>query len=283
MKKRVVFGLLWLVVFLVVIYFGFIYKIVFDIFCAALTAIALYETLKVTGYMKSNVGFIISLLYGVAVPFLNYGIFTDFNVSFKTILTIVYFIAMLIVGIVRHEKISFTDVAFSSFMTYVLSHSFTLFSKLVHNDNGCGLFLFFILFGTSWLSDTGAYFAGSLFGKHKLCPNISPKKTVEGFIGGIVTAVIFNVIFCIAFNNITVLNITCNTWFVAAITPILAVASVFGDLSASLIKRSCDIKDFGNLIPGHGGIMDRFDSVLMVAPLLWVATELLPLAVGRVA
>ena len=122
------------------------------------------------------------------------------------------------------------------------------------------------IFIIAFLTDTFAYFAGSLFGKHKLIPKISPKKTVEGSIGGILGSTIG----CIIFGMLTNLDITLMI-FIGSIGSIIAQ---IGDLFASAVKRYVGIKDYGKLIPGHGGVLDRFDSVILVAPFVYYIISL---------
>ncbi|MDO5048054.1 MAG: phosphatidate cytidylyltransferase [Anaerococcus sp.] len=127
-----------------------------------------------------------------------------------------------------------------------------------------------LLYITAWGSDTFAYLVGSLVGKHKMdfISHISPNKTIEGSIGGIVGASILNVIYAIEF------NLEARIFEVVIFTIIAAIFSQIGDLIASYIKRQTGIKDFGNLIPGHGGILDRFDSLLFIAPILYLFSRL---------
>ena len=125
----------------------------------------------------------------------------------------------------------------------------------------------------SWMSDTGAYFTGVCFGKHKMAPVISPKKTWEGFFGGWVISVGLTVLYGVICNAIvgsTVFSLP----ILAIMAAVLAPVSVVGDLVASLIKRRTGIKDYGNIMPGHGGVMDRFDSVIFIAPLVLAALML---------
>lgn len=118
---------------------------------------------------------------------------------------------------------------------------------------------------------------GSFIGKHKLCPNISPKKTVEGAVGGFIINIglimlmgyLYNLIFYGSQLSVSYLSL-------AIIGGVTAILSIVGDLSFSIIKRSYDVKDFGNLIPGHGGMMDRFDSVVIVGPFIYLFIQLLP-------
>ena len=126
----------------------------------------------------------------------------------------------------------------------------------------------------AWLADSGAYFVGTFLGKHKLCPRISPKKTVEGLIGGIACSVLFS-LFAGWVYQTAVLGDTAHVSYrtILAVSLIGAPLSVVGDLFASLIKRRCNVKDFGNLFPGHGGMMDRFDSLLFVLPVVYLTVS----------
>ena len=112
-------------------------------------------------------------------------------------------------------------------------------------------------------------FFGKIFGKHKLCPKISPKKTVEGAIGGIVGAVVSNVVLFTVFDRCFFTVHTIGYGWVILVSLALAVIGICGDLTASVIKRNFGVKDFGNLFPGHGGVMDRFDSALFVLTMLY--------------
>lgn len=131
-----------------------------------------------------------------------------------------------------------------------------------------GAYLVWMIFVSSWISDTCAYLVGVLFGKHKLVPHLSPKKTIEGSIGGILgSAVVGGLFGFFLLDKAMGVNYF---WIVlSVIGAIGSVISQVGDLAASAIKRNHDIKDYGNLIPGHGGIMDRFDSVIFTAPMIY--------------
>ena len=129
----------------------------------------------------------------------------------------------------------------------------------------------------AFLSDTGAYFIGVFFGKHKLCPNISPKKSVEGLIGGVVTAVVGMLVYGIIMERCFAFKVN---YLLALLYGLLgSFAGVMGDLTMSVIKRQVGIKDYGNLIPGHGGILDRFDSVMITAPLTEALLLVIPFMV----
>ena len=139
----------------------------------------------------------------------------------------------------------------------------------LRNDFETGPQLVAFLLFVVWLGDAGAYYVGKSLGKHKLSPRISPKKTVEGLAGGIVaSAVAATVIHFVFLPELPLLH-------AMVIGPILAVAGVIGDLAESMWKRSAAVKDSGTLIPGHGGFLDRFDSILFTAPILYIYWALL--------
>ncbi|MBQ7579798.1 MAG: phosphatidate cytidylyltransferase [Clostridia bacterium] len=135
-----------------------------------------------------------------------------------------------------------------------------------------GIYLTVFAFCCSWLTDAFAYFVGSKFGKHKMCPKISPKKSIEGAVGGFVLSVIFNGGIYLLVDNFA-FELKDNISFVAilVLSGVCAALSMIGDLMASVIKRDCDIKDFGNIMPGHGGMTDRFDSCIFVFPTIYFA------------
>lgn len=130
-----------------------------------------------------------------------------------------------------------------------------------------GVYLIWFVFIVSWISDTFAYFTGRLFGKTKLCPEVSPKKTVEGAIGGIIFSIIVCVIYGIILNSHALINMP--LIHLVVMGALGSIVSMLGDLAASSIKRNVGIKDYGNIMPGHGGVLDRFDSILFAAPLIY--------------
>jgi phosphatidate cytidylyltransferase len=136
-----------------------------------------------------------------------------------------------------------------------------------------GKYLYLICFIGAWVTDTFAYFAGRLFGKHKLIPEISPKKTIEGSIGGIVFCVIAMVLYGWIVVQITNGAVRANYWMLAVSGLFVSFVSQIGDLTMSAVKRTYGIKDYGKLFPGHGGVLDRFDSVLAVSIVLCVLSS----------
>ncbi len=136
------------------------------------------------------------------------------------------------------------------------------------------VFFILLILCFAWGGDTCAYFAGRAFGKHKLCPVVSPKKTVEGAIGGVLGTMVFGVLITVIYSiaadrmeEFTRSNIGISMYVIIALLAcVAAVLGIYGDLFASVVKRQCGIKDYGTIFPGHGGILDRFDSVMFIAP-----------------
>ncbi len=138
-----------------------------------------------------------------------------------------------------------------------------------------GAYLVWLIFLCSWGCDTCAYLVGVMFGKHKMAPVLSPKKSIEGAVGGVIGAALLGFLYAVIFkDNLTIENPTIVFPIVCAVG---GVISMIGDLMASGIKRNHDIKDYSKLIPGHGGILDRFDSVIITAPIIFYLVELLKL------
>ena len=137
-----------------------------------------------------------------------------------------------------------------------------------------GIYLVWMIFISSWVCDTCAYFSGVLLGRHKLAPVLSPKKSVEGAVGGILGSMVVGGLYAY-FVVESVISGQQIFWIFVLISGVGAVVSQVGDLAASAIKRNHDIKDYGKLIPGHGGIMDRFDSVIFTAPMIYFLAYLL--------
>jgi phosphatidate cytidylyltransferase len=131
-----------------------------------------------------------------------------------------------------------------------------------------GVFLSFFILISSWGNDVFAYLVGSAIGKHQFTPRISPKKSMEGFFGGILGAALMGFVYAFLVTKFTG-DVQLNLASCAIISALGAIPSVIGDLAASAIKRNNEIKDYGKLIPGHGGVLDRFDSVIFTAPIIY--------------
>ena len=193
------------------------------------------------------------------------GFFTYYSVLFLLIFMIGV-VGILCAYIFSYPKFHINQVAggifgliYTSFMM-----SFIYYTREMPN----GKFFVWLIFITSWVADTCAYFVGSAIGKHKMTPNLSPKKSWEGAVGGILGSGIASTIFGIVYVNVYDLSYIQLPIF-AVIGCIGAFIAMCGDLVASAVKRNNNVKDYGNVIPGHGGILDRFDSVLFTAPMIY--------------
>lgn len=176
--------------------------------------------------------------------------------SLSLYISIVFVLIMAICTLVFYGKVANSEIMSAVALPIILSFAFYCVYALLQRD----LLYLLLLLNFSSVCDCGAYFVGVTVGRHKLCEKISPKKTVEGAIGGIALSVAVTVALCFVF------GIVDKMLPLIIITPILCAIGMIGDLFASVIKRNADIKDYGNLIPGHGGITDRFDSILLIAP-----------------
>ena len=154
-----------------------------------------------------------------------------------------------------HKKITFVDISSCGAATFVIPYPISCIipTRYMYENYLPGVFLIVYLLFCAWLGDSGAFFVGTFFGKHKLCPEVSPKKTVEGMIGGIVTVGIAVTVQCLVYNLILPSTIKMNYAVIIPIGMAASVVGVLGDLSASVIKRQYNVKDFGNVMPGHGG------------------------------
>ncbi len=177
-------------------------------------------------------------------------------------------ILYLILSVYLHPEVHYEKLYSSAFATYFIT-LFLLPLMQIRSDYGIEAVLLVFLF--SWMTDTGAYFAGRFFGKHKLIPSVSPKKTVEGAIGGVVVAILSAWLYFWILEHFRSMESIAGIRYqkLMILGVIASIMSQFGDLAASVIKRDCGVKDFGSILPGHGGVLDRFDSVIVVTPLVY--------------
>ena len=265
MKTRIITAIVGIIVFSVVVAAAVtINPVILSIVLAIVGAIGVYEAIIPTGYVKSRFITACCIVYALTTPFVYSGYIP---VAHEVCLVMLAFL-LFTAGMFGHSKITPTEVTYAFSMTTVITFCFWSLSAVFDSEDGHGLFYLILVFVAAWTCDTGAYFAGYFFGKHKMAPEISPKKTVEGAVGGIITAMLMMWLSCLVFGAIT--DKEANTVLMVAVTPVLAFAGMLGDLIASYIKRACGIKDYGKIMPGHGGILDRFDSVMTVVPLMYI-------------
>lgn len=268
MKTRVISGVFLVAISLVVFILG---GPVTGLFAMALSLVGVFEmcrVYKIENHTPAWIAYIWTVLYYVTL------IFGDFTIGGFPLLRltlpimITFLLAILAVYVFKFPKYHDREImaAFMSFFYVSVMLSYLYKLRVVNN----GFFFCVLIFICSWGSDTFAYFTGVLFGKHKMSPKLSPKKSIEGLIGGILGAGLLGVVYAfIIQNRIEVegrLNIFLTMFIIGALG---SFPAVIGDLAASAIKRNNDIKDYGKLIPGHGGVLDRFDSMIFVAPVIY--------------
>lgn len=278
MVKRIIFGLLLTAFGITML--GLRYTFLVDIVVAAISVVATYE-LNHAVKLKNKPIMVLSLLASASVPFYyEYGEYLNglpLNLDAKYLVCL-YILALCIFMLFEYENTKFSHVATVVLSSLGIPFAVTsllylrdidiYFPQQNYNENH-GLFLMLFAMFCAWMTDSAAYFVGSFFGKHKLCPKISPKKTVEGAIGGVLGCVIASVILYAVFVNFVFKAESGHYIAVALMSAILSFVGMCGDLTASVIKRNFGIKDFGKLIPGHGGMLDRFDSIIFVLVALY--------------
>ena len=241
---------------------------VFNLVVAALAVIMLYELLSANKCLKHKFHSAVCFAFAAAMPFLlEYTGGMEVIYIFGTSCILLLFIG----SIAKHKEIAFEKLAYMFTVTLLTTLPMCCLVSLENADSVHGVCYIVLCLAGAWLGDSGAYFVGTFFGKHKLCPEISPKKTVEGAVGGVVTVGIVFALYAFFYRLVQGYRgyeFDVNYLYLVIMGIICGILGIIGDLSASLIKRQYGIKDFGNIMPGHGGLMDRFDSVLFVAPFM---------------
>lgn len=246
---------------------------------AVFCVLAAREIEKVIG-IKNKAIYYLSLVFSGLVPFY-YEYRTELaccGVSVPvSVVMVFYVVIMFMLMLTDFENTKFEEVAAviiaTTFVPWGFS-TFIMFNDMAITypakfDSHYGLFFILLALFCAWLTDTFAYFSGRFLGKHKMCPNISPKKTIEGAIGGLCGGVISSVILFAVFDKYFFTIHSLSYLWVVLAAVVLSIIGMCGDLTASVVKRNFGVKDFGNLFPGHGGVMDRFDSGLFVLASLY--------------
>lgn len=248
-------------------------KILAAVIFGLLLAIGVYELL----YRTSLVLHIRMVIYSAVAAFL-LSLWSYYGaVHAYLMLGIIVFCMLLFAEVMLdHVKVSIDMVGICLLGGFVVPYLLSALVRIL-SDNDTGRYFIMIPFTIAFLSDAGAYFAGLRFGKHKLAPVVSPNKTIEGVVGGVLFAIIGALIYALILRLALKFRVNFGYAFIYGVVG--SLAGVFGDLCFSVIKRQTGIKDYGNLIPGHGGFLDRFDSLVMVAPLMEALLQLLPMAV----
>ena len=264
MKTRILTAAVMLALFVPVLCFS--HLIVYPIAMALLAAIGAFELLRCLGLVRDYMLSVPGILLPAVMTFT--ARLTSSPVAHLAALTAVFFLLLLYafaLTVLRAGALRYGTLTGAVGGLFYVTVAFSAMVLLRDRENG--VFLFLLPFIGSWVTDTFAYFTGRLFGRHKLAPVISPKKTVEGSLGGILFAVaVFGLYGWIVSGRGPVPNY--KVLLLAGL--LVSVVSQIGDLALSAIKREYGIKDYSRLFPGHGGVLDRFDSVIATAPLiLW--------------
>lgn len=277
MLKRVLVAVVCIPIIFLVFFLPF--PILMPVAISVLSMIALHEVLWSTGFVKNSKISTLSIVLAGVIPF---WVYIGEGMKSALVGIFIYFILIFAVAISSKYTVTMEKMGgaffFAMLIPYFLS-SFVRIRNLEGKIDSWDIGLFYILLPlvVAFCSDTFALFAGMLFGKHKLAPELSPKKTVEGAIGGFVGAIVCGILY----------GVVIHFWFGIEVNYVLLALygalgspiAQMGDLSFSYIKRQYGIKDFGNIFPGHGGVLDRFDSVIFCAPLLEILIRWLP-AIG---
>lgn len=265
MLKRIISGICLVAIAVPSLYFGgwLLYAV-----CLMVAIIGNFELLRVTNLQKTPLGI---CAYAATIAY-----FISLNIAehrYTTLILVLTFLVMMSVYVFTFPKYKAENVMWAFFGIIYVTVMIAYIYETRMSDNG--IFIVWLIFIASWGNDTFAYFTGVCIGKHKMAPVLSPKKSVEGAIGGVIGATILGAVYgaLVSSKMAGVIDNSSVAFAVASLAG--ALLSIVGDLAASAIKRNYNVKDYGTLIPGHGGIMDRFDSVIFTAPVVYWAIILL--------
>ena len=257
-KTRLLSGIVLVILALVLIITG---KEVLLFSTLAISCIGMYELYRVFKIEKSLLA---GLGYIAAIVFycnLEWNFIPDIMILFMAFMILLMFVFVFAYPKFRADQVM---AVFFGFFYVAVMLSYVYQIRTLER----GVYLAFLVFLCSWGCDTCAYCVGKLIGKHKMSPRLSPKKSVEGAVGGVLGAAGLTALYCFIFREKMHL-VSGEIGILAVIAAIAGLISMVGDLTASAIKRNDDIKDYGKLIPGHGGILDRFDSMIITAPIIY--------------
>lgn len=257
-KQRLLSGIVLVIIALLLIITGGNVLLVSSMVISCIGMFELYRIFHIEKDMIGILGYLAAIGYYLNEKF---QVLPDVMVLVLGILVL-----MMAVYVFTYPKYKTEQIlaAFFGVFYVAVMLSFVYQTRMIEN----GAYIVWLIFLCSWGCDTCAYCVGVLFGKHKMSPKLSPKKSVEGAFGGVFGAALLTALYAFIFKDAMQIS-DVQVWILAAISAVGALISMVGDLAASAIKRNYDIKDYGKLIPGHGGILDRFDSVIFTAPIIY--------------
>lgn len=271
MKTRIISGIIGCALIVFALMFNKVCPILINIVVAVAALMCSAELLQAKNILKD---------LKISIPCMLFAAVTPMLVTIGCWFIPVYAFALILFleMIFFHQKVSFQDVAFIFTAEFIATSGMSAIVALCDTDRSHTGFYVTICLVIPWVADAAAYFVGSALGKHKLCPEISPKKTIEGAVGGIIFGVVGAFVDVMVFqlwifNSGEQINYI-NLFVIAFIGSFISIA---GDLTFSLIKRCCHVKDYGSVIPGHGGILDRCDSLIFTAPFVFIMVQFFPI------
>lgn len=270
MKTRIITAAIAIPVLLIILLVA--PEIVAALVFGALLAVGAYEFLYRTGLVRRVRMVIYSAVMAFAMAIWSY--YGGLQ-AYLMIGSIVFFMLLFSEVMMDHVKVSVESVGLCTLGGYLIPLLLSALIRILMGENG--RYFVLIPFTIAFLSDAGAYFIGMKFGRHKLAPVVSPNKTIEGVLGGVGFALVGMIIYAIILGPVLKFRVNYGAAVLYAL--IGSGVDVMGDLCFSVVKRQTGIKDYGNLLPGHGGFLDRFDSLVLVAPLVEALLLILPLAV----
>lgn len=243
----------------------------FEIAIAALICICIYEALTCAGCGTNKKLLLPSLIFGLSVPLsflLKDLLYPGRNPYYGVIIiSFIYLIALFVILMINFDETNFGEAAITMFITFVITCFMSNIIFIRRIENHGFFFMVLCIVCSAWCTDIFAYLTGILIGKRRPFKKISPKKSVEGCIGGSLFSIGFFLLFCLVYQKIAGVQID---WVLAALYSLLCtLIGQIGDLSFSYIKRSYGVKDFGKILPGHGGFLDRMDSLIFIAPMFY--------------
>ena len=268
MRNRVIVGCIGIPLILVVLFV--LPKPLTPTLIAVLSAVGTYEAMHAIGMNHPRIALYTAVL-AIIVPFWVYG--GESRVVALTVL-LVYLLLVFVEGFVSNFRVKIDRVGGAFFFALIISYCLSSVVRMGMLDDEMRTACVLLPIALPFVVDIAAMLTGMFLGKHPLVPELSPKKTVEGAIGGLVGGVLTCVIYGLIFQKIA--GIDANFYFLAVYGILGGVISQVGDLAFSYIKRTRKIKDFGTLLPGHGGVLDRFDSVIFCAPLVEILMAWIP-------
>lgn len=285
MKKRIISGVVMGALVALVLVLGiYLENLIITTFIAIVAALGVVEFVCNAAKIDNVILKILSALYTVSMVFIlsewlesilrTTNTFSNMGTSavelettdlympmIAALVTVVYFVACAVFILIKQADFDLSKIVSLCAMPLFLAFAFSTLGSIVITFGN--IYYLLLVLNFSCVCDMGAYFVGVSMGKTKLCPTISPNKTVEGALGGIISSVIVSLVITLCFGKFDKILPT------LLLTIPLCVSGMIGDLFASIIKRKVGLKDYGDLIPGHGGVLDRVDSVLFISPLVY--------------